>query len=135
MEPVEAAGGPAATQAAAFKKILIVDDIIYVVRSITKILKDEGYFILTATTGKEALEKFEKYSPDLVTIDQKLPDMTGRQLVERILGLAGQRPKIIFISSVYEKDEIREILKGGVDDYLLKPFQKAKLIETVKRLL
>ncbi len=128
-EPAHAAQNPS------FKKILVVDDIVYVVRSITKLLGDEGYFILTATTGREALEKFEKYSPDLITIDQKLPDMTGRQLVEKICARPGPRPRIIFISSVYEKEEIREIMKGGIDDYLLKPFQKAKLVETVKKLL
>jgi CheY-like chemotaxis protein len=119
-----------------FKKILIVDDIMYVVKSLTRILRDEGYFILTATSGKEALGKFKAYSPDLVTIDQKLPDMTGLQLVDMILSLKSSRPpRIIFISSVYDRDEIKEIMKHGIDDYLLKPFQKAKLIETVRRLI
>jgi two-component system chemotaxis response regulator CheY len=120
----------------AFKKILIVDDILYVVRSITKILRDAGYSILTATTGKEALEKFKRHSPDLVTIDQKLPDMTGLQLVERIHALSPEiPPKIIFISSVYDREEIREIMKHKIGDYLLKPFQKAKLLEAVRKLI
>ncbi len=125
-----------AGQDAGFKKVLIVDDILYVLKSISKILKEEGFFTLTATSGKDAIEKFTKYAPDLVTVDQKLPDMSGLQLVDRIYALSpAVPPRIIFISSVYDKEEIKEIMKHKIDDYLLKPFQKAKLIETVRRLI
>jgi two-component system, chemotaxis family, chemotaxis protein CheY len=120
----------------AFKKVLIVDDILYVAKSITKILKDAGYFTFTALSGREALEKCKAYAPDLVTVDQKLPDMSGLQLAQKILALpSATPPRIIFISSVYEREEIEQIMKQGIDDYLLKPFTKAKLIETVKRLI
>ena len=67
-----------------FLKVLVVDDILYVVKSISRILQAEGFFVLTARSGREALQKFKEYSPDLVTVDQKLPDMTGQQLVEII---------------------------------------------------
>jgi CheY-like chemotaxis protein len=119
-----------------FKKILIVDDIHYVVKSLAKVLSDEGYFVLTAMSGSEALEKFVEYSPDALTIDQKLPDMSGVQLVEKILSLGAARPpRIVFISAVYDKEEIAHIMAHGVDDYLMKPFKKAKLLETLERLL
>ena len=119
-----------------FKKILVVDDIHYVVKSLAKVLSDEGYFVLTAMSGSEALEKFAEYSPDAITIDQKLPDMSGVQLVEKILALGAARPpRIIFISAVYDKEEIAHIMAHGVDDYLMKPFKKAKLLETLERLL
>lgn len=115
-----------------FKKILVVDDILYVLKSISKILKSEGYFVITAMTGKDALAKYKNYSPDLVTVDQKLPDMTGSQLVKKIREIdVEQKSKIIFISAVYDKEEIKSILNLNVNNYLLKPFQKKKLIETV----
>lgn len=123
-------------QERSFKKVLIVDDILYVVKSLSKVLTDEGYFVLTAMTGGEALEKFVQYAPDALTIDQKLPDMSGVQLVEKILSLcAGRPPRIIFISSVYDREEITQILAHGIDDFLLKPFKRAKLLETLERLL
>ena len=119
-----------------FKKILVVDDIMYVVKSISKILRDEGYFVITAMSGNEAISKFVKYSPDLITIDQKLPDMTGIQLVEKILSSNTElKPKLVFITAVYEKDEVKSILNLDVDNYLLKPFKKNKLIEIVKELI
>jgi DNA-binding response OmpR family regulator len=119
-----------------FKKILVVDDILYVVKSLAKVLSDEGYFVLTALSGNEALEKFSEHCPDAVTVDQRLPDMSGIQLAERIISLSGDaRPRIIFISSVYDREEIAGIMKRGIDDYLMKPFTRAKLLETLGRLL
>jgi DNA-binding response OmpR family regulator len=122
--------------ARAFKKVLVVDDILYVVKSLAKVLRDEGYFVLTALSGTEALEKFSEYTPDAVTVDQRLPDMSGIQLAEKIISLSsGAPPRIIFISSVYDREEIAAIMKRGIDDYLMKPFTRAKLLETLGRLL
>jgi DNA-binding response OmpR family regulator len=119
-----------------FKKILVIDDITYVVRSISRILRGQGYFVITAMTGKDALDKFNKYNPDLITVDQKLPDMSGLQLVEKIRQLdRGNKTKIIFISAVQEKNEIKSILNTGIDNYILKPFQKEMLVRVVKDLI
>ena len=119
-----------------YKIILIVDDILYVLKSIENVLKEEGYYVLTAMTGQEALEKYKKYSPDLVTIDMKLPDMRGTKLLEEINKLnSDKKPKIIFISAMYHKEEIHNILKLNVSNYLIKPFKKNKLIEVVKELI
>ena len=119
-----------------FKKILVIDDITYVVKSISRILRNSGYFVITAMTGKEAIEKFVRYQPDLVTVDQKLPDMSGLKLVESIRTLeGGDLVKVIFISAVQEKEEIRSILATGVDNYLLKPFRKDILVQAVKKLI
>jgi CheY-like chemotaxis protein len=118
------------------KVILIVDDIVYIVKSIAKILRNAGYYVITAQTGAEALMKFGSYQPDLITIDQKLPDMTGYQLVEKINKMnVEKKPKIIFISAVYEREEIKSILQLGIENYLLKPVSKSKLIETVNSVL
>lgn len=118
------------------KKVLVIDDITYVVRSISRILRSHGYFVITAMTGKEALEKFDKYKPDLLTVDQKLPDMSGLQLVGKIRELhEGVNIKVIFISAVQEKEEIKSILNAGIDNYLLKPFKKDILLAAVKKLI
>lgn len=115
--------------------ILIVDDILYVVKSIARILKEEGFFVMTAHTADEAIKKYEKYSPDLVTIDQMLPDMLGTKLVQEIKNRdTNKSTKIIFISSIYDKEKIKSILQMGVDHYLLKPVTRSTLVSTVKNL-
>ncbi len=119
-----------------FKKILVVDDITYVVRSIARILRLEKYFVFTAMTGKDAINKYKNYNPELITIDQNLPDMSGIQLVKKIRELpGGDKAKIIFISAVHEKEEITNILGLGIDNYILKPFKKQTLINNVRELL
>lgn len=118
------------------KKVLVIDDILYVVKSISKILTDEGYYVLSALTGKEALELLKKFKPDLITIDQKLPDMTGIKLLEEIKKIDFEIfPKIIFISAVYDKEQIESVLKLYVSNYILKPFKKSKLLEIVNNLI
>lgn len=119
-----------------FLKVLVVDDILYVVKSISKVLHNEGFFVLTARSGQEALEKYVEYSPDLVTVDQKLPDMSGLQLVAKIREIDPEgKARIIVISAVDDKQEIQAILKYQIDDYLIKPFMKKRLIDSVKALL
>lgn len=127
-----------AAKKARFLKILVVDDILYVVKSISKVLSAEGFFVFTARTGLEALNKFREYSPNLVTIDQKLPDMTGRQLVQMLRAVDKERntkTNMIFISAVDDREEIKSIMQLGIDDYLVKPFKKGRLLETVKQLI
>lgn len=119
----------------ASKKILVVDDILYVVKSISKILTEAGYYVLTATTGKEAIDVIKKNPVDLITIDQKLPDMNGVKLVDEIRKLNFEIfPKIIFISAIYDKEEIQSILTHSVDNFILKPFKKNKLLEIINEL-
>lgn len=119
-----------------FKKVLVVDDITYVVKSISRILTGAGYFVISAMTGKDALEKFRRYKPDLLTVDQKLPDMTGDHLVELIRETeAGRKTPVIFISAVHNRSEIKPIINLGVSCYILKPFKKEKLLENVRRLI
>ena len=118
-----------------FKKVLVVDDIMYVVKSISRILSGAGYFVISAMTGKEALEKFIKYKPDLLTVDQKLPDMTGDRLVELIRENDKGKTPVVFISAVHARSEIKPIINLGVSSYILKPFKKEKLLETVKKLI
>ena len=117
-----------------FKKILVVDDVTYVLKTLVRTLNNEGYFTISATTGREALEKYEKYYPDLITVDQRLPDMTGAQLVKSIRQLKnGENARIIFISAIDDKETIKSILHLGVAEYLLKPFEKVKLLDAVKK--
>jgi len=119
-----------------FKKVLVVDDITYVVKSISNILRSENYFVFTAMNGKDAISKYKNYNPDLITIDQKLPDMSGIELAKKIRKLeGGNKTKIIFISTVHSKEEITNILNLGIDNYILKPFKKQILIDIVKDLL
>lgn len=117
-------------------KILVVDDLDYITELISKILTDAGYNVLTASSGSEAMELFLNHSPDLITIDQRLPDMTGLELAKNIRSeKRGENAKLIFITGSYEKEEIKSVLNLGPNNFLSKPFRKANLLNAVANVL
>lgn len=109
--------------------ILIVDDTVANLQLLVGLLKDEGYKIRPANSGKLALQAIAQKKPDLILLDIKMPDMDGYQVCE-ILKNNPQTEDIpiIFISALNEiTDKVHAFQVGGVD-YLTKPFQ----IEEVK---
>lgn len=118
-----------------FNKILIVDDIFYVKRTISNILSDAGYFVLAASGGHEAIDKIKKYSPDLITVGQKLSDMTVLDFVKSIRSVNGYKDKLLFVSSRKDTDDIDSELSSYFDVLISTPVQKEELITAVKKLL
>lgn len=118
------------------KRVLVIDDIIYVQRSIARALEDAGYTVFTASNGKEALEKCALYSPALITLDMNLPDISGLELLKKLSEtIVNNNTKTIFISAVHDKSLIKTVFTRGADYYMIKPFKKNKLIENVRKLL
>jgi PAS domain S-box-containing protein len=121
----------------AFKKILVVDDTEATRYAVARTLKAEGFEILEAANGSEALRMAEDCQPDLMTLDIHLPDIIGFDVCRKIK----TNPKTAHIpvlqvsaSYVTSKDRIHG-LEGGADSYLTHPFEPAVLVATVKALL
>lgn len=112
------------------KKILVVDD----EKPITDIIKfnlnKEGFDVVTAFDGEEALAKFKSENPDLILLDLMLPKIDGLE-VSRQIRKSSNTP-IIIISA--KDDEIDKIigLELGADDYVTKPFSNRELVARVK---
>lgn len=118
-----------------FKKILVVDDIFYIKRTISNILNDAGYFVLSASGGHEAIEKLNKYTPDLIAVGQKLSDMTVLDFVKSLRSTNGYRDKLLFVSSRKDTDGMDSELSPYFDTLVSTPIQKDELITTVSKLL
>ncbi len=111
-------------------KILIVEDD----PDISKILKDQleldGYDVETAASGKEGLEKFNKFLPDLIILDLNLPDIDGL----RVCKILREKSNIPIIMLTV-RDSISDKLRGfecGADDYVTKPFEFLELAARIK---
>jgi len=118
------------------KTILIVDDEYAIVEALEGLLMDEGYQVLTAANGKEALAQVAKAPPDVVLTDVMMPVMGGRELV---LALAAD-PSTARLPVVMTSAAPRAILfPGGLDlpiaAFLAKPFNVGQLLEVLDRLL
>lgn len=106
------------------KKLLIVDDEAGILQLLKDYFEIQGYEVVTAKTGKEAIERAMK-SPDLILLDINLPDIDGL-FVCRAIREQVSCPILFLTAKIEEQDRINGFLTGG-DDYILKPFSIEEL--------
>lgn len=112
------------------EKILVVDDNREIVDSLGKLLAIEGYEILTAYDGMEALEKMESAKVDLILLDVMMPRLNGLSALMKIRE-KHNIPAIILSAKTEESDKVSG-LSLGADDYIEKPYNPAELLARVK---
>ena len=115
------------------ERILIVDDEPRFVRLIEANLQTEGYGILKARNGKEAIEQTVAEKPDLVLLDVMMPELDGFQACARIREFSNV--PIIMLTAKGEEDQRIKGLDMGADDYVVKPFSAGELLARVRALL
>jgi DNA-binding response OmpR family regulator len=114
-------------------RILIVDDEPLYIQLLQVNLKAEGYDVISAGDGNEALEKVSSVRPDLVILDVMMPKLDGFATCERIRQFS-QVPIIMLTARGEEQDRVKG-LNVGADDYVVKPFSADELIARVKAVL
>lgn len=103
-------------------KILVVDDARDNLIIIRRYLFEMGHIPLTATNGREAIERFQAEAPDLVLMDVMMPDVDGYEATARIKALnPGRWIPVVFLSALDQEDSVVKGLDAGGDDYLTKP--------------
>lgn len=114
-------------------RILIVDDEPLYIRLLQINLQTEGYEVIPATNGEEALEKVSSQSPDLVILDIMMPKLDGFTTCERIRQFSSV-PVIMLTAKGEEADRVQG-LNVGADDYIVKPFSATELLARVRAVL
>ncbi len=118
------------------KEILIVDDEPSIVVPIQFLMQQQGYNVLVAENGHDALDMIYKYIPDLVLLDIMLPGIDGYEVCEIVrLNPKLRDVKIIFLTAKGREVEIAKGLALGADAYITKPFSNAELVAEVKTVL
>ncbi len=117
------------------QRILICDDAIFMRTMIADILTGAGYEIAAeAETGLQAVERYKAVQPDLVTMDIVMPDMGGIEAVKAIIA-SYPDAKILMCSAMGQQALVVEAVQAGAKDFVVKPFQPARVIEAVQRVL
>jgi two-component system, OmpR family, response regulator VicR len=118
-------------------KIMVVDDEPDLVEVVKLILESDGYIVITAGGGEEALDKIEKEKPDLVLLDIIMPRMDGWEVFSRIKSnpKTHETPVIMLTAKDQRIDKLIGLHVVRVDDYITKPFGRAELLERIKRVL
>ena len=118
------------------KEILIVDDEPSIVIPIQFLMEQQGYSVLVAENGEDALDAIYKYKPDLILLDIMLPRIDGYEVCEIVrLNPDYRNIKIIFLTAKGREVEIAKGLALGADAYITKPFSNTELVAKVKELL
>jgi DNA-binding response OmpR family regulator len=115
------------------EKILVVDDNVHLIQGVQYYLEEEGYQVITASNGQEALRLFDSEHPDLLLLDVMMPELDGWQVCQRIRGTSDV--PIIMLTARTEKEDIIKGLDLGADDYLIKPFDTGELLARVRAAL
>jgi DNA-binding response OmpR family regulator len=115
------------------KPVLVVDDEPNIVEVVSSYLLRAGFDPVTAVTGTQALEAFEKTRPSLVILDLMLPDISGEEVCRR-LRARSRVPIIMLTARVEDADAVRG-LDLGADDYVTKPFSPRQLMARVDAVL
>jgi|SRR5882724_198947 len=104
------------------KSILLVEDYESFRNSLKQLLELEGYSVIEAETGEEALEQAQKRLPDLILMDLTLPGIDGLEATRRIRAISDLRSTPIIALSAYDAEDFRKDAKtAGCNDYVTKP--------------
>ena len=118
------------------KTVLIVDDEPNIVVPIEFLMEQNGYSVLVAGSGEEALEIIAKYEPDLVLLDIMLPGVDGYEVCEIIrLNPEWQHMKVIFLTAKGRDVDVAKGMVLGADAYIIIPFSNIDILENVRKLL
>ena len=117
-------------------KILLVDDELDILEIVGYNLSQEGYQIITATNGKEAVAKAKKEIPQLIIMDVMMPEMDGMEACEKIRDIPELSNVIITFLTARSEDYSQVVgFDAGADDYITKPIKPKLLVSKVKALL
>ncbi len=119
------------------KRILIVEDAAYMREMLTEMFEVEGdrYEVAGyAVNGREAVEKYKKLRPDLVTMDLVMEEMDGIQAIKEIKKY-DPNARILVITALGTPEQEKMALEAGADGYLWKPFTIKNLADVIERLL
>jgi DNA-binding response OmpR family regulator len=117
-------------------KILVADDEPNIVISLEYLLKREGYTVVTARDGQQALDVIAKELPDLVLLDVMMPKKTGFEVCQEIRSNeAMQAVKVLMLTAKGRDTDVAKGMALGADAYITKPFATKELVQKVAELL
>jgi two-component system phosphate regulon response regulator PhoB len=118
------------------RRILVVDDEPFILRSLTYVLRREGFETVGAANGEEAIKQISKAKPRLMFLDLMMPKMTGFEVCRRIR----EHPEwkdiyIILLTARGENSDRLRAFESGADEYMTKPFSPSKVVQRVREVL
>lgn len=115
-------------------RILIADDAAFMRMRCSKLLTDNGYEVIEATNGAEALEMYKESKPDGVLMDITMPKMDGIMALQEIL-LFDSTAQVAMLTAIGQQSMVMTAIKAGARDFVTKPFETSRVLAAVTRLI
>lgn len=116
------------------KRLLIVDDAPFMRLVIRDIAQQEGWEVVAeASNGEDAVPLYERYRPDLVTLDLEMPKMDGRETLQSLRQI-DPHGKVVIISPLKQKETWSELIKAGAMEFIAKPFEREQVAALLKKI-
>lgn len=116
-------------------RILVCDDSAFMRMMLKKILTDNGHEVVAeAANGKEAVQAYRQFQPELTTMDITMPKMDGIEAV-KLIHEENPLSRIIMVTAIGQRAVITDALKAGASDFIVKPFDPNQVIDTVNKIL
>ncbi|MFC5570858.1 response regulator [Lysobacter yangpyeongensis] len=112
-------------------RILVVDDQPVNLRVVSSLLSRQGYEVITAGNGEEALARYRESAPDLVLLDMIMPGMDGFDVLKALQTLPPPAAPVVFVTAAQDRDMLLRAFEAGVVDYVTKPFLPEELLARV----
>lgn len=116
------------------KRVLVVDDANFMINLLSNMFTEMGYEVVgSAGDGMEGFEKYKKLNPDIVTMDITMPNYSGIDGLKMIKDY-DPKAKVIMCSAMGQQSYVLESLKLGAIDFIIKPFNKERVLESVNKI-
>lgn len=114
-------------------KVLVADDAMFMRNRTSKLLTADGYEVIEACNGEEAVKMYFEHKPDVVLLDITMPVLDGLEALKQIRA-RDPDAKVVMVTAMGQKSMVLEAIKAGAKDFLVKPFDPDRLLEAVKKL-
>ena len=115
-------------------RILVVDDAAFMRMRCSKLLGEKGYEVVEASNGAEALERYKECQPDGVLLDITMPKMDGIITLQEIIKI-DPAARVAMVTAMGQKSMVMNALKAGARDFVVKPFDGTRVLDTVQKLI
>ncbi len=115
--------------------ILICEDEEIMLTALAFRMRRQGFEVITAEDGREAVERIKEHQPDIIVSDIMMPHLSGLQLLEMLRGEMNSKVPVIIISALEREETILEAFRKGASDFIAKPFKPNELILRIKKII
>jgi two-component system, chemotaxis family, chemotaxis protein CheY len=116
------------------KTIMVVDDAQFMRMRVTKLLTEQGYEVIQAADGEEAVKTYRAARPDVVLMDITMPRKDGLTALAEIRAF-DQKAKVIMLTALSQQTMVLEAMKSGAKDFLVKPYDPDRVLKILHKVL